>query len=104
MPHLEKLIIQRCKSLEGVPEGIERLADLKVLEFFDMPDEFIVPLSQEKHGEEYWKIEHIPEVNHTYWRNGCWEVYPLDKKHGTKKSEQHTAAIVRTDQEQRNWL
>ncbi|KAL2514256.1 disease resistance protein RPM1-like [Forsythia ovata] len=104
MPHLEKLIIQRCNSLKGVPEGIERLADLKVLEFFDMPDEFIVPLSREKLGDEYWKIAHIPEVNHTYWRNGCWEVYPLDKKRGTKKSEQHTAAIVRTDQEQRNWL
>ncbi|KAL2514250.1 hypothetical protein Fot_28221 [Forsythia ovata] len=34
MPHLEKLIIQRCNSLEGVPEGIEHLVDLKVLEFF----------------------------------------------------------------------
>ncbi|KAL2514246.1 disease resistance protein RPM1-like [Forsythia ovata] len=103
MPHLEKLIIQRCNSLKGVPEGIERLTDLKVLEFFDMPDEFIVPLSPEKLGEDYWKIAQIPEVNHTYWRNGCWEVYPLDEKHGTKKSEQHTATIVRT-QEQRNWL
>ncbi|KAL2491535.1 Disease resistance protein RPM1 [Abeliophyllum distichum] len=103
MPHLEKLIIQRCNSLKGVPEGIKRLADLKVLEFFDMPDQFIVPLSPEKLGEDYWKIAHIPEVYHTYWRNGCWEVHPLDEKQGTEESEQHTATIVRT-QEQRNWL
>ncbi|KAL2514273.1 disease resistance protein RPM1-like [Forsythia ovata] len=103
MPHLEKLIIQRCNSLKGVPEGIERLVDLKVLEYFDMPDEFIVPLYPEKLGEDYLKIAHIPEVYHTYWRNGCWEVYPLDEKHGTEKFEHHTATIVMT-QEQRNWL
>ncbi|CAI9764681.1 unnamed protein product [Fraxinus pennsylvanica] len=98
MPHLEKLIIQRCNSLEGVPEGIEHLSELKVLEFFDMPDEFIVPISS-----DYRKIAHIPEVHHTYWRNGCWEVYPLDEKQEIGKSEQPRAAIVRT-QEQRNWL
>ncbi|CAA2953408.1 disease resistance RPM1-like [Olea europaea subsp. europaea] len=103
MPHLKKLIIQRCNLLEGVPEGIEHLSELKVLEFFDMPDEFVVPISPEKLGEDYWKIAHIPEVHHTYWRNGCWEVYPLDEKHATGNSEQPGAAIVRT-QEQRNWM
>ncbi|CAI9764677.1 unnamed protein product [Fraxinus pennsylvanica] len=103
MPHLEKLIIQRCNSLEGVPVGIENLSELKVLEFFDMPDEFIGLISPAKHGEDYWKIAHIPEVHHTYWRNGCWEVYPLEEEQAIEKSEQPRAAIVRT-QEQRNWL
>ncbi|KAL2514238.1 Disease resistance protein RPM1 [Forsythia ovata] len=101
MPHLEKLLVQRCNSLEVVPEGIECLTHMKVLEFFDMPDEFIVPLSLGNLGKEYWKISHIPEVYHTYWRNGCWEVHPLDKKQTIEKSGQ--TAIVRT-QEQRNWL
>ncbi|KAL2514239.1 putative disease resistance protein [Forsythia ovata] len=101
MPHLEKLIVQRCNFLEVVPEGIECLANMKVLEFFDMPIEFILPLSLGNLGTEYWKIAHIPEVYHTYWRNDCWEVHPLDKKETTEKSGQ--TAIVRT-QEQRNWL
>ncbi|CAI9764676.1 unnamed protein product [Fraxinus pennsylvanica] len=103
MPCLEKLIIQRCNSLKGVPDGIERLSNMKVLEFFDMPDEFVAPLSLEKHGGEYWKIAHIPQVYHTYWRNGCWEVYPLDGKQTNEQSGQPKNAIVRT-QEQRNWL
>ncbi|KAL2491512.1 Disease resistance protein RPM1 [Abeliophyllum distichum] len=101
MPHLEKLIVQRCNLLEGVPEGIECLTNMKVLEFFDMPEEFIVPLSLGKLGMQYWKIAQIPEVYHTYWRNGFWEVHPLDKKQTIEKSGQ--TAIVRT-QEQRNWL
>ncbi|CAA2984483.1 Hypothetical predicted protein [Olea europaea subsp. europaea] len=33
MLHLEKLIVQQCDSLEGVPVGIERLVDIEVLEF-----------------------------------------------------------------------
>ncbi|CAI9787266.1 unnamed protein product [Fraxinus pennsylvanica] len=73
MPHLEKLILQRCNFLESAPTGIEHLINMKVLEFFDMPDEFILKL----HGE-YHKIAHIPQVYHTYWRDGVWESYPLD--------------------------
>ncbi|KAI3444970.1 hypothetical protein Pfo_001635 [Paulownia fortunei] len=103
-PLLEKLIIQRCNLLESVPVGIERLTNLKVLEFFDMPHEFILPLSPEKSGDEYWKVAHIPEVYHTYWRNGCWEVYPLvEVVQANDKSGKPGAAIVKT-QEQRNWL
>lgn len=102
-PLLEKLIIQRCNLLESVPMGIERLSNLKVLEFFDMPDEFIFQLSPGKSGDEYWKVAHIPQVYHTYWRNGCWEVYPLEEAHANEKSGKPGAAIVKT-QEQRNWL
>ncbi|KAL3832914.1 hypothetical protein ACJIZ3_007650 [Penstemon smallii] len=102
-PFLEKLIIQRCNILESVPEGIERLTYLKVVEFFDMPEEFIVSLYPETCGCEYWRIAHIPQVYHTYWRNGCWEVHVLDGNQTNFKFGKPGAAIFRT-QEQRNWL
>ncbi|XVE57353.1 hypothetical protein DITRI_Ditri04bG0084400 [Diplodiscus trichospermus] len=78
MPCLEKLSIQRCKSMEKVPLGIEHLTKLNVLEFFDMPHELIRSLGQDEHGEDYWRVAHIPEVYSTYWRDGAWEVYSLE--------------------------
>ncbi|KAG4117094.1 hypothetical protein ERO13_D12G207300v2 [Gossypium hirsutum] len=69
MPCLEKLSIQRCKLLERVPLGIQHLTKLKVLEFFDMPEELIMTLGPDAN---------IPEVYYTYWRNGEWEVYSLE--------------------------
>ncbi|KAH6772949.1 hypothetical protein C2S52_004207 [Perilla frutescens var. hirtella] len=102
-PLLRKFIIQRCAMLESVPVGVERLNNLKILEFFDMPDEFILSLSPEKFGDEYWKVAHIPQVYHTYWRNGCWEVYQLDEANARDESGRGGAAIVKT-QQQRNWL
>ncbi|KAG8391285.1 hypothetical protein BUALT_Bualt01G0172100 [Buddleja alternifolia] len=102
-PLLEKLIIQRCSLLQSVPVGIERLTNMKVLEFFDMPDEFISPLSPEKSREEYWKVEHIPKVYHIYWRNDGWEVYSLDGSLAHEESAKPGAAIVKT-QGQRNWM
>ncbi|CAL1366198.1 unnamed protein product [Linum trigynum] len=44
MPRLEKLVVQSCKSLQRVPQGIRHLTELKVLEFFDMPREFVMML------------------------------------------------------------
>ncbi|KAL2465305.1 Disease resistance protein RPM1 [Abeliophyllum distichum] len=88
IPHLEKLIIQRCNFLESVPTGIERLTNIKVLEFFDMPDEFIVKL----HGDRH-KVAHIPQVYYTYWRSGGWEAYPLEGDQAKEKFGRSTTAI-----------
>ncbi|KAH0730951.1 hypothetical protein KY285_001865 [Solanum tuberosum] len=66
VPHLEKLVIQRSALLETVTTGIECLLNLKVLEFFDMPDEFIMTLRPDKLGADAWKVSHIPEVFYTY--------------------------------------
>ncbi|KAE8693194.1 putative Nbs-lrr resistance protein [Hibiscus syriacus] len=66
IPCLEKLSIQRCKLLERVPLGIEHLTNLKVLKFFDMPEELIMARGPDAN---------VPEVCYTYWRNGEWEVY-----------------------------
>ncbi|MED6114539.1 hypothetical protein PIB30_081206 [Stylosanthes scabra] len=78
MPCLEKLIIQRCQLLKKVPSGVELLSKLKVLEFFDMPDELMKTICPHGAGKDYWKVAHIPEVYSTYWRDGGWDVYPLD--------------------------
>ncbi|KAK6251560.1 NB-ARC - like 10 [Theobroma cacao] len=78
MPCLENLSIQRCKLLERVPLGIEYLAKLKVLEFFDMPEELIMTLLPDAQRGDYSKVANIPEVHYTYWRNGEWEVYFIE--------------------------
>ncbi|XP_022736630.1 disease resistance protein RPM1-like [Durio zibethinus] len=89
MPSLEKLSIQRCKLLERVPLGIEYLDKLKVLEFFDMPEELIMTLRPDAQGGDYSKVANIPEVYYTYWRNGEWEVYSIDEReHNTVISSQ----------------
>ncbi|AES95654.2 putative P-loop containing nucleoside triphosphate hydrolase, leucine-rich repeat domain, L [Medicago truncatula] len=80
MPWLETLSIGRCESLKKVPSGIENLAKLQVLEFFDMPDELMLTICQHGPGEDYWKVSHIPEVYSTYWRDGGWDVYALDSR------------------------
>ncbi|PON63351.1 NB-ARC domain, LRR domain containing protein [Parasponia andersonii] len=78
MPCLEKLIIQRCSSLYKVPSGVEHLTELKVIEFFDMPNELIMKLRPDGNGVDYWKVAHVPEVYSTYWRDGGWDVYSIE--------------------------
>ncbi|XP_030517297.2 disease resistance protein RPM1-like [Rhodamnia argentea] len=79
MPCLEKLIIQRCKLLEKLPSGIEYLTKLKVLEFFDMPDELVKKFVQDEHDMDYQKVAHIPEVYYGYWRDGGWDVQSIER-------------------------
>ncbi|XP_027360617.1 disease resistance protein RPM1-like isoform X3 [Abrus precatorius] len=78
MPCLEMLIIGRCEFLKKVPSGIEHLTKLKVLEFFDMPDELMKTICPHGPGKDYWKVSHIQDVYSTYWRDGGWDVYALD--------------------------
>ncbi|KAF7849747.1 hypothetical protein BT93_L0325 [Corymbia citriodora subsp. variegata] len=79
MPCLEKLIIQRCKLLEKLPSGIEYLTKLKVLEFFDMPDELVKKFVRDEHDKDYQKVAHIPEVYYGYWRDGGWDVQSIER-------------------------
>ncbi|KDP33397.1 hypothetical protein JCGZ_12853 [Jatropha curcas] len=76
MPRLEKLIIQRCNSLRKVPSGIEYLTKLKVLEFFEMPEELIGTLRPNEQGEDYFRVAHIPQVYSTYWsERRVWDIH-----------------------------
>ncbi|XP_009346318.2 disease resistance protein RPM1-like [Pyrus x bretschneideri] len=102
MPSLQKLSIQRCKSLEKVPSGIEHLKKLKVLEFFDMPEKLIKTLSPHEQGNDYGKVAHIPEVYFTYLRESGWEVYPLE---GLNEGENfpQTTSLMKSHELETRW-
>ncbi|KAL5552271.1 hypothetical protein UlMin_002447 [Ulmus minor] len=102
MPCLEKLSIQRCKLLEKVPSGIEHLYNLKVLEFFDMPERLIRTMCPDAQGIDYWKVAHIPEVYSTYWREGGWEVYSLESL-SEGESVPWPSSIIKSHELQTRW-
>ncbi|CAL2258498.1 unnamed protein product [Prunus armeniaca] len=77
MPCLEKLTIQRCKSMKRVPSGVKHLSRLKLLEFFEMPSELILKL-RPKGGEDYGEVKHVPDVYSACWRDGGWDVYSIE--------------------------
>ncbi|XP_048141494.1 disease resistance protein RPM1-like [Rhodamnia argentea] len=78
MPCLGKLIIQRCKLLKDLPLGIEHLKMLKVLEFFDLPDELVQKLKPDEQNEDYQKVAHVPEIRYAYWREQGWDVTSVE--------------------------
>ena len=103
MPCVEKLIIQRCTLLKKVPIGIEYLTKLKVLEFFDMPEELIKTLHPDEQGSDYWKVAHIPEVYSTYWREGGWEVNSLESLNDGENSPRPNTIILTSHELQTRW-
>ncbi|KAK7407108.1 hypothetical protein VNO78_08751 [Psophocarpus tetragonolobus] len=94
MPGLKKLIIQRCDLLKQVPLGIEHLTKLKSIEFFDMPEEFITAL-RPIGGEAYCRVQHVPAVYSSYWRDGGWDVYSLETL-GERESDSSHATAMRS--------
>ncbi|XP_044471322.1 disease resistance protein RPM1-like [Mangifera indica] len=70
MSCIENLRIQRCKSLQKVPLGIEHLSQLKMLEFFDLPHKLLKTIRRDEGGEDYWRVAHIPKVNSTTEETG----------------------------------
>ncbi|GMN40820.1 hypothetical protein TIFTF001_010045 [Ficus carica] len=102
MPCLEKLVIQRCKLLKNVPTGIEHLIKLKAIEFFDMPDELIMKLRPDG-GEDYRKVAHVPAVYSSYWINGGWDVYSIERFSEKENSQQGTGTAVRSNRRSTLW-
>ncbi|KAK2662630.1 hypothetical protein Ddye_001204 [Dipteronia dyeriana] len=100
---VEKLSIQRCKFLEKVPLGIEHLSKLKLLEFFDMPHEFLKTLRPDEQGEDYWRVKHIPEVYSTYWRDWGWEVYSLESFSEGESSPRPNNTVISNQELQTRW-
>lgn len=94
MPGLKNLIIQRCGSFKQVPLGIEHLTKLKKIEFFNMPEELIMPL-RPNGGEDYWRVQHVPAVYTTYWRDGGWDVYSLET-FGERESDSNSGNAIRS--------
>jgi disease resistance protein RPM1 len=45
-----------------------------------MPYELIMTIRPDiEGGGDYWKVENVPEINSTYWRDGGWVVYSLER-------------------------
>ncbi|PNX76640.1 disease resistance protein rpm1-like [Trifolium pratense] len=94
MQGLKKLIIQRCGSFKHVPLGIEHLTKLKTIEFFDMPDELVKALLPNG-GKDYWRVQNVPTVYSTYWREGGWDVYSLET-FGERETDSNHSSAKRT--------
>ena len=92
MQGLKKLVMQRCGSFKNVPLGIEHLAKLKAIEFFDMPAELIMALRPNV-GEDYWRVQNVPTVYSTYWRNDGWDVYSLETFGDIESDVDHRIAM-----------
>uniref|UniRef100_A0A7N0U630 NB-ARC domain-containing protein n=1 Tax=Kalanchoe fedtschenkoi TaxID=63787 RepID=A0A7N0U630_KALFE len=78
LPNLERFVINSCALLKTLPEGINKLSKLRVLDFITMPAELIsaVQLFPIK-GTDYDKLCHIPEVNHIEKNGSIWETKRL---------------------------
>ncbi|KAK7407110.1 hypothetical protein VNO78_08753 [Psophocarpus tetragonolobus] len=101
MPCLERLSIGRCELLKKVPSGIEHLSKLKVLEFFDMPDELMKTICPHGPGEDHCKVSHISNVYSTYWRDGGWDVYALDSFN--RNCSPRSGTVMRSHEPRTQW-
>ena len=72
LPLLEKLVIGECPQLKEVPSGIHHLKSLQILEFEEMPTEFVLSLQPDE-GPDFGKVKHIPSV--TFWYRTYGEYY-----------------------------
>ncbi|WJX36565.1 hypothetical protein P8452_24429 [Trifolium repens] len=62
LPSLEYLTMGGIPQLKEVPSGIMHLDNLKVINFTDMPAEFVESIDPDK-GIDYWIIKHVPLVS-----------------------------------------
>ena len=58
-----------------------------------MPNEIIMTIRPDIDGGDYWKVEHVPEINSTYWREGGWDVFSL---YTSIEGEGSTSAVTRS--------
>ncbi|CAI0546289.1 unnamed protein product [Linum tenue] len=72
MWRLQSLVIRRCKAMEQVPEGIDRLSKLKELQLYDMAESLVNQIQGD--GTSRPLVDHIPFIcaysleSAGYWR------------------------------------
>ena len=77
LPLLVELVIGECPQLKEVPSGIHHLKSLKILEFDEMPTEFVLSLQPDE-GPDFGKVKHIPSITFGYKTHGIYyEIYNL---------------------------
>ena len=69
LPLLEHLDIGDSPQLKEVPSGIHHLKSLQILEFTEMPTEFVLSLQPDE-GPDFGKVKHIPNVEFRYRTQG----------------------------------
>lgn len=86
MPGLERFILQGCPMLKILPDGIEHLSKLEVLDLVYMPDELVAKIkaSPMHPGPDYPKVRHIPEVNHISKVDSIVDTSRLNYKYNEK--------------------
>ncbi|KAG5067723.1 hypothetical protein JHK85_000100 [Glycine max] len=101
---IEKMINLRSLSITAIeddeiidihnifrpPQYLQQL----YLEFFDMPEELITAL-RPNGGEDYWRVQHVPAVYISYWRDGGWDVYSLETL-GERESDSSSGTAKRS--------
>ncbi|OMO59366.1 Disease resistance protein [Corchorus capsularis] len=91
---LEEFTISRCPMLEKVPEGIEHLRELKLLQLFNMPEDLTKTINRTNNGEDYDKVAHIPQVYATNWKNSHWERSVLSRGNMSNRNDEKGKSVV----------
>ena len=79
LPLLENLEIGSSPQLKEVPSGIPHLKNLKNIEFYDMPNEFVLSLQPDE-GHNFGKVKHVASVRFWYRIQGeHYNIYKLSE-------------------------
>ncbi|XP_020225538.1 disease resistance protein RPM1 [Cajanus cajan] len=82
---LEHFSITKMPHLKKVSPGIKALDNLKVLDFRDMPTEFVESIGSEN-GQDHWIINHIPLVIIRHWVGPKVNDFEVRTIHSSNKS------------------
>ncbi|KAI3465707.1 hypothetical protein Pfo_022370 [Paulownia fortunei] len=74
MPFLEEWIMKDCKLLTELPEGIEHLTNLQVVELGNMANEFMDKVADQKRKEgDNWRLARVPNFSFFDVIDGIWD-------------------------------
>ncbi|GMN43269.1 hypothetical protein TIFTF001_012471 [Ficus carica] len=84
LPLLEKLRLGPSPLVKEIPHDIKHLRNLKLLHFYDMPNEFVLKAQPQgsRSGPDYHKVQHIPSVLFGYsvgpWAHDTYQLGESD--------------------------
>ncbi|MCI59470.1 disease resistance protein, partial [Trifolium medium] len=57
-----------------------------------MPKELIMAL-RPNGGKDYWRVQNVPTIYSTYWRDRGWDVYPIETFGEIESDTDHSSAL-----------